>query len=409
MGSDNAKFLVIDSKRAFDSELNAQEKSELNVFNIFDKEWRDGESAKRKPIVIKNVDKRMNSDLWSSEWFKKKFSGKNDIKVDLINCENGREIKSIGMSLFWSGFDKIDDLGLKDPKTNKFFNILKLKDWPPAKDFKIVLKEQYDDLMRNLPVKEYCNRDGTLNLGANVPEHFLKPDLGPKLYIAYSSVDTPKAGTTNLHIDISDAFNIIMYVGENHEIDEKKFRKMIQQTKLSPKTPQLINNVNNNFNKPKQEAKRKNEKTEYMIEYLKHSGISQDQIDRYEKGRECPGAIWHLFRPEDANKIRNFLSKKEGKITSGDLIHDQRFYIDAKMLVDLKAEFNVTPYTILQFEGDAIFIPAGSPHQVSIFDCSELNSIDHCQSELEYFFSLILTSFPYLFHITTNFWENINV
>ena len=36
--------------------------------------------------MIKNVDKRMTSDLWSSEWFKKKFSGKDDIDVDLMKA-----------------------------------------------------------------------------------------------------------------------------------------------------------------------------------------------------------------------------------------------------------------------------------------------------------------------------------
>ena len=86
--------------------------------------------------------------------------------------------------------------------------------------------------MGNLPVKEYCNRDGTLNLAANVPEHFPKPDLGPKLYIEYRSADAPKAGTTNLHIDISDAFNVIMYVRESTEIDEEKFRKIIPKQKI---------------------------------------------------------------------------------------------------------------------------------------------------------------------------------
>ena len=236
LGSDDAKFLLIDSKPKL-GDAKAQEENELNIFKIFDLEWQRGDSGQRAPIVIKNVDKRMTSDLWSSEWFKKKFSGKDDIKVDLINCENGRVIPNIEMSYFWSGFDNMGDKVLKDRVTKKVFKILKLKDWPPAKDFKVVLQDQYYDLMGNLPVKEYCNRDGTLNLAANVPEHFLKPDLGPKLYIAYSSADAQKAGTTNLHIDISDAFNVIMYVGESTEIDEKKFRKIIPKTKVDAATP----------------------------------------------------------------------------------------------------------------------------------------------------------------------------
>lgn len=47
-----------------------------------------------------------------------------------------------------------------------------------------------------------------------------------------------------------------------------------------------------------------------------------------------------------------------------DPIHDQVNYIDQKMLDSLKANFDVETYTIVQYLGDAIFIPAGAPHQV---------------------------------------------
>ena len=43
-----------------------------------------------------------------------------------------------------------------------------------------------------------------------------------------------------------------------------------------------------------------------MLEYLRYSGISEDQIKRYTEGKERPGAIWHLFKPDDADKIRTF-------------------------------------------------------------------------------------------------------
>lgn len=63
--------------------------------------------------------------------------------------------------------------------------ILKLKDWPPAEDFSEILPEHFDDLMNNLPLPEYTRRDGVLNLSSRLPDFFVKPDLGPKMYNAY--------------------------------------------------------------------------------------------------------------------------------------------------------------------------------------------------------------------------------
>lgn len=47
-----------------------------------------------------------------------------------------------------------------------------------------------------------------------------------------------------------------------------------------------------------------------------------------------------------------------------DPIHDQVNYIDAQMVKRLASEHNVRGFTVLQFLGDAIFIPSGAPHQV---------------------------------------------
>ena len=43
-----------------------------------------------------------------------------------------------------------------------------------------------------------------------LPDFFAVPDLGPKMYNAYGSASYPSAGTTNLHLDISDATNVIV-------------------------------------------------------------------------------------------------------------------------------------------------------------------------------------------------------
>lgn len=48
---------------------------------------------------------------------------------------------------------------------------------------------RFDDLMDNLPLPEYTKRDGRLNLAARLPNFFVRPDLGPKMYNAYGEKD----------------------------------------------------------------------------------------------------------------------------------------------------------------------------------------------------------------------------
>ena len=149
------------------------------------------------------------------------------------------------------------------------------------------------------------------------------------MYIAYSSIDTPEAGTTNLHLDISDALNLIVYIGKT------------KQTKGHAKK---------------------------MLKTLEKTDCNREQIDRFMNG-ETPGALWHLFRQEDADKIRNYiamkkLQKRETILSENDPIHDQTNYLDNEALKLLKKEYDVEVYTIVQFLGDAVFIPSGAPHQV---------------------------------------------
>lgn len=47
-----------------------------------------------------------------------------------------------------------------------------------------------------------------------------------------------------------------------------------------------------------------------------------------------------------------------------DPIHDQSWYLDGDLRMRLYTEYGVTGYAILQCLGDAVFIPAGAPHQV---------------------------------------------
>ena len=81
------------------------------------------------------------------------------------------------------------------------------------------------------------------------------------------------------------------------------------------------------------------------------------------------GAIWHIFHPRDADKIRDMLNRvaleKGHKLEPNtDPIHDQKIYLDEKLRKRLFEEYGVMGYTYPQCEGDTVFIPAGAPHQV---------------------------------------------
>ncbi|KAF1509576.1 Lysine-specific demethylase 3B, partial [Eudyptula minor novaehollandiae] len=301
--------------------------SNKNNWKIFRECWKQGQ-----PVLVSGVHKKLKSELWKPEAFSLEFG---DQDVDLVNCRNCAIISDVKVRDFWDGFEIISKRLRSDDGQPM---VLKLKDWPPGEDFRDMMPTRFEDLMENLPLPEYTKRDGRLNLASRLPSYFVRPDLGPKMYNAYGLItaEDRRVGTTNLHLDVSDAVNVMVYVGipigEGTHDDE--VLKTIDEGDADDVTKQRIH-----------------------------------------EGREKPGALWHIYAAKDAEKIRELLRKvgeEQGQENppDHDPIHDQSWYLDQTLRKRLYDEYGVQGWAIVQFLGDAVFIPAGAPHQVhNLYSC----------------------------------------
>ncbi|XP_053233295.1 lysine-specific demethylase 3B isoform X2 [Podarcis raffonei] len=301
--------------------------SNKNNWKIFRECWKQGQ-----PVLVSGVHKKLKPELWKPEAFSQEFG---DQDVDLVNCRNCAIISDVKVRDFWDGFEVISKRLRSDDGQPM---VLKLKDWPPGEDFRDMMPTRFEDLMENLPLPEYTKRDGRLNLASRLPSYFVRPDLGPKMYNAYGLItaEDRRVGTTNLHLDVSDAVNVMVYVGipigEGSHDDE--VLKTIDEGDADDVTKQRIH-----------------------------------------EAKEKPGALWHIYAAKDAEKIRELLRKvgeEQGQENppDHDPIHDQSWYLDQILRKRLYEEYGVQGWAIVQFLGDAVFIPAGAPHQVhNLYSC----------------------------------------
>lgn len=98
----------------------------------------------------------------------------------------------------------------------------------------------------------------------------------------------------------------------------------------------------------------------------------------------APGsARWDIFAASDAPALAQFMRKYKN-VPDGDYnpIHLRNIYLNAQDLLVLRDEYGVVPFTIQQRVGDAVFIPAGCPHQVrqTVLPGTAHSSLGRCQT-----------------------------
>ncbi|KEH36924.1 lysine-specific demethylase JMJ25 [Medicago truncatula] len=317
----------------------------------FQKYWRNGE-----PVLISDVLKKGTGLSWEPmvTWRALRVNSSSSVNSNIkaIDCLASCEV-TIDTRQFFEGYQE----GRR--YINFWPEMLKLKDWPPYDEFENVLPRHCDEFIRCLPFQEYCDpQSGILNLAAKLPSHVLKPDLGPKTYIAYGTREELGRGdsVTKLHCDMADAVNILTHISEVKLTDEQLYaiKKIKSAHKTQDKKEGLVQDNGGHFE-------------------INGKLFPNEVPSITEDTSETAGALWDIFRREDTAKLETYLRRhsKEFRHTYCSPvkevihpIHDQCFYLTFEHKKKLEEEFGVVPLTFEQKLGEAVFIPAGCPHQV---------------------------------------------
>ncbi|KAI0715183.1 hypothetical protein C8Q76DRAFT_768217 [Earliella scabrosa] len=141
-----------------------------------------------RPLVVTGMQEYFQL-RWTPQWFIEQFG---DVLCDVEDCETGT---------------------LSSQTILQFFSL-----FGQANHIKDVFPQLQEEFERLVPLPAYTTPTGTRNLAAHFPENSVQPDLGPKLYCALGSVvDDVHSGSTRLHLDMSDAVNILTYASTTYD------------------------------------------------------------------------------------------------------------------------------------------------------------------------------------------------
>ncbi|KAK2408432.1 lysine-specific demethylase JMJ25 [Trifolium repens] len=306
--------------------------------------------SKGEPVIVSNVLECTSSlsweplVMWSAVRRRRKSKNNSLYDVKAIDCLDWCEV-DINVHQFFTGYTN----GHKDWKD--WPQVLKLKDWAPNL-FEESLPRHCAEFISSLPYKEYTDPfNGALNLAVKLPANVQKPDMGPKTYIAYGFAQELGRGdsVTKLHCDIADAVNVLTHIAK---------------VELEPATIAEIKKLTQkHLEQDKRELHGQNRDGETNVDMVDNLSSS---INASDGGDSLDGALWDIFRREDVPVLEEYLNKyfREFRhVHCSPLvkvihpIHDQAFYLTIRR--GLKRSM-----TFVQKLGDAVFIPAGCPHQV---------------------------------------------
>ncbi|KAF2303668.1 hypothetical protein GH714_021098 [Hevea brasiliensis] len=240
--------------------------------------------------------------------------------------------------------------------------MLKLKDWPPYDKFEDLLPRHFDEFISALPFQQYSDpKAGILNLAVKFPPGLLKPDMGPKTYIAYGTTEELGRGLdekiifllSSWHSSFSKLLvrevNILTHTAEVALSEEQRTgiqqlkRKHLEQDEKERLEHDKVNHHpigqigDCSGSRKEMDVSNITELEIYPSEISEKREISHDQL----RGARLAGLPTADETDEMCDRPSN---------------HDQCFYLTSEHKKKLKEEFGVEPWTFEQRVGEAIFI-----------------------------------------------------
>ncbi|CAM0958619.1 unnamed protein product [Alopecurus aequalis] len=337
----------------------------------FQEHWLNGH-----PVIVRDVLKLTSGLSWEPTVMARALRDikhkdkKGRLSVEAIECLTGHKV-DINISKFFDGYYH----GAVGPQHLPL--LLKLKDWPQDNLFGEELPRHEDEFISALPFREYTDpKCGPLNLAVRLPQNVIKPDLGPKTYIAYGVTEELGIGDsiTNIHCDVADAVNILLHTHET-KLKPKRLTAIMEQKNS------LINIEWSTYLQASSDPDGHSSKDRSEVPSDEEKKVDGNRITLEPKEDGHPlvqgnqsegGALWDIFRREDVSKLESYLMRHATEFRNYNEpltevthpIHDHCFYLMDKHKKQLKEEFEIEPWTFIQKVGEAVFIPTGCPHQV---------------------------------------------
>ncbi|XP_039943542.1 lysine-specific demethylase hairless [Hirundo rustica] len=272
-------------------------------YKLFQEHWRQGQ-----PVLVSGLQKRLEERLWAPESFQP--SGEEE-EVEAVNLRAPRSRVRMSSREFWDGFAASTAPPQQERGSG---DLLKLES-----GFGDTELSRATNLRASLPLPEYCGASGRLNLATYLRGQRGRSWLRPRVRAAYGVPPQERNfGTKNLTVEAADSISVLAHA--------------------SPAPREVL---------------------------LPGDADDLDAALRERLGGSArPGALWHIFRAEDAGRIQEFLRKvgsgQEGAATA----EPPGRYLDPALRRRLRDECGVSGWSLLQLPGDAVLVPAGAPHQV---------------------------------------------
>ncbi|KAH0739830.1 hypothetical protein KY290_038535 [Solanum tuberosum] len=196
-----------------------------------------------------------------------------------------------------------------------------------------------------------------------------------KVHIAYGFPKELGRGdsVTKLHYALTDTVNVLMHTeAVVPKVEQLVAIEKLRQIHKARDQREFVADANRMHESIKTNIPNVNGKSVPSVtadcEKNQHGKDNPEGFEEADGG----GALWDVFRRQDVPKLEEYLRKHFREFwhigpSFPQVVHpilDNTFYLSTMHKRKLKEEYGIEPWTFVQKLGEAVFVPAGCPHQV---------------------------------------------